>query len=408
MPIDPSIIAGIKPIQIQDPLESYGKSLTLQTLMQKGQMQDQEIQDQQAYRQAFKDAGGDSAKLGQNLMNAGLGKQYGEFQKTQFEAQKAQSGIAKDKAETSKIDYETQIGKLSHGAALLGNAVDQPSWEQAVRTGVMSGIITPDFASKLPQQYDPQVVKQLQDGALTQVQKLADQRARESQDIIKRGQDMTQATAFRGQDKVDARAKDTLEQGKVPAGYKKVDGGNLQAIPGGPADLKIQGQFNQDTAALTNSTASMDRLATAANEALNHPGLPGTAGFRGVIPNAPGSDAANAAALMNTLKSQVAFGVLQDMRNNSKTGGALGAVSDKEGQLLQSNLAALDKSQSAEALKANLQKIIDYTAGAKERLAQAYNLKHGGQVPTNAAPTTPSAPSQQDIDAELRRRGVAR
>lgn len=164
--------------------------------------------------------------------------------------------------------------------------------------------------------------------------------------------------------------------GKVPPGYRQTPDGNLQAIPGGPADTKQQGVLNQDTAMLQGSTNSMDRLAAAANEALNHPGLAGTMGLRGVIPNIPGTAAADAAAKLSTLKSQVAFGVLQDMRNNSKTGGALGQVSDKEGALLQANLAALEKSQSVEQMKESLQKIIKYTDDAKGRLQNAYNMKH--------------------------------
>src|SRR3546814_20638654 len=46
--------------------------------------------------------------------------------------------------------------------------------------------------------------------------------------------------------------------------------------------------------------------------------------------------------LFRSLKSQIACSVRQAMRDASKTGGALGAVSEKELSLLQNNLAALD------------------------------------------------------------------
>ena len=167
---------------------------------------------------------------------------------------------------------------------------------------------------------------------------------------------------------------------KAPAGYRATADGNLEAIPGGPADLKLQGAFNQDTAALSGSTSAMDRLETAANEAMNHPGLGGITGISSMFPNIPGGDAADAQAKLNTLKSQVAFGVLQDMRNNSKTGGALGAVSDSEGKRLEANLAALENAQSEEQMKESLKKIIEYTQGAKDRLRSAYNLRHGGKT----------------------------
>ena len=104
--------------------------------------------------------------------------------------------------------------------------------------------------------------------------------------------------------------------------------------------------------------------------------------------------AADAQAKLNTLKSQVAFGVLQDMRNNSKTGGALGSVSDAEGKRLEANLAALENAQSEKQMKESLQKIIEYTQGAKERLQSAYNLRHGGktqQAQSEAAPAVGGA-----------------
>lgn len=210
---------------------------------------------------------------------------------------------------------------------------------------------------------------------------------------------------MRGQNMTDARARerlnvDNLTMGKAPSGYGWGPAGadgqpTLVALKGGPADMKQVGMLTQDTSMLNNGISSMDRLAAAANEILQHPGVAGISGLRGAIPNIPGTDAANAAALMQTMKSQVAFGVLQDMRNNSKTGGALGQVSDKEIGFLQSNLAALDKSQSVEQLRKNLQKIIDYSSDAKDRLMGAYNIKHGDNI--QSAPDKPAANLMQSL-----------
>lgn len=167
---------------------------------------------------------------------------------------------------------------------------------------------------------------------------------------------------------------------KPPAGYRETPDGNLQAIPGGPADQKLAGAFNADSAQLTGSISSFDRLAEAANAVLKAPGLDAITGLRGKLPNIPGSDAANAQALLDTLKSQVGFGVLQDMRNNSKTGGALGSVSDAEGKRLEANLAALDRAQSPEQFRASLMQILEYSEAAKGRVRDAFNLKHGDKA----------------------------
>jgi hypothetical protein len=197
-------------------------------------------------------------------------------------------------------------------------------------------------------------------------------------------------------------AKIGMAGGKPPPGYRHTPDGNLEAIPGGPADTKLQGQFNQDTAALSSMTNDMDRLAAEANRLKTHPGLTKATGGMAAVPliggtaTWPGTDAANFKAGLETLKSQVAFGVLQNMRNNSKTGGALGQVSDKEGALLAANLAALDRAQSASEFSAALDRIVKFTEGAKGRLQAAYNMKHASK-PQAAPGVAPAAPSVESL-----------
>lgn len=190
---------------------------------------------------------------------------------------------------------------------------------------------------------------------------------------------------------------------KPPAGYRKTPEGNLEAIPGGPADVKQQGVLNQDTSALNTNSANLDRLATAANELLQHPGLVGITGLRGAVPDVPGTAAADARAKLLTLKAQTGFNTLQEMRNASKTGGAVGQVTEKEWPLLQSAIAALETAQSEKQMRESLQKVIQYTDGAKDRLRQAYNMKHGDKTSGPASPPKPAAdagPKRITSDAE--------
>lgn len=179
-------------------------------------------------------------------------------------------------------------------------------------------------------------------------------------------------------------------------------------------DPKLQGVFNQDTAMLNESTSNMDRLAAEANAIKNHPGLSKATGAMGWVPGIgglatiPGTEAANFKARLDTLKSQVGFGVLQNMRNNSKTGGALGQVSNIEEKLLQENLAALDRAQSPQEFKASLERIINYTEQAKDRLRSAYNLKHQNapaQTAASPAPTGLSPQEEAELDALRKRFG---
>lgn len=227
------------------------------------------------------------------------------------------------------------------------------------------------------------------EAALAQAKALAEQTAE-----MKRA---AQAETERANRERAAVMRERLAQDKKPpAGYRYTQSGDLEAIPGGPADMKIQGQFNQDTAMRDSMRADLDRLALEANRLLTHPGLAKTTGLMSAVPGVggtatiPGTDAANFKAGLETLKSQTGFSVLQNMRNNSKTGGALGQVSDMENKLLQANLASLDRAQSEKEFKAALQRIVNYTEGAKDRLNNAYNLKHAGRVAAGAgAPGTP-------------------
>ena len=241
--------------------------------------------------------------------------------------------------------------------------------------------------------------------ALEQARSMQTERLQQQAELAsQRSEDMRLSQADRNQARMDMiRLAASLkgEAGaKPPSGYRSTAEGNLEAIPGGPADTKIQGQLNQDTAALNSSQAGLDRMQLEAERLLKHPGLEKTTGIMSVVPLAgglasvPGTDAANFKAGLENLKSQSGLAVLQEMRNNSKTGGALGQVSDFENKMLQANLATLDRAQSKSEFKAALEKIITYTESAKGRLRNAYNMKHQGKPPA-----TPSAASP--IDALL-------
>lgn len=203
---------------------------------------------------------------------------------------------------------------------------------------------------------------------------LADMDAKEQQQAVRNEIDLLKA---------DQRTDAT----KPPAGYRETEGGGLEPIPGGPADEKRQQDMIADQSQMQDSIAGLDRLALETENLMNHPGLSRITGIVGKLPNFPGGNAADAQALLETVRSQVGFGVLQAMRAASKTGGALGNVSDAEGKRLEANLAALDTAQSYDQFRDSLQKIIDYTAESKTRLRDAYQAKYGERQRDDGAPT---------------------
>lgn len=73
-----------------------------------------------------------------------------------------------------------------------------------------------------------------------------------------------------------------------------------------------------------------------------------------------------------TIKANVGFDNLQTMRDNSPTGGALGAVTEKEIAFLQAMQGSLEQSQTAADLKANLQRLDQFFAGREQRRREAF------------------------------------
>lgn len=108
-----------------------------------------------------------------------------------------------------------------------------------------------------------------------------------------------------------------------------------------------------------------------------------TAGGGAILGNIPGTAAKDLAAELDTIKANVGFQALAQMRANSPTGGALGNVSEMENKLLQSTLGSLDQAQTPQQLKESLQRVQAALAQSQERLVAAYQEQYGG-LPSQA------------------------
>lgn len=82
-----------------------------------------------------------------------------------------------------------------------------------------------------------------------------------------------------------------------------------------------------------------------------------TAGAGGLLASVPLTNAKDLNARLLTIKANLGFDRLQQMRDASPTGGALGQVAVQELMALQSTIASLDQTQSPKQLKEALDKI---------------------------------------------------
>lgn len=90
-----------------------------------------------------------------------------------------------------------------------------------------------------------------------------------------------------------------------------------------------------------------------------------------IVPNTP---AADLKANIDTLFANTAFDRLQEMRNNSPTGGALGSITERELDLLAATRAALLRSQSPEQFRENLARLKQHYARAADIAKKAKEM----------------------------------
>jgi hypothetical protein len=133
---------------------------------------------------------------------------------------------------------------------------------------------------------------------------------------------------------------------------------------------------------------------------------PFTTGFTGSIAQyVAGTEGADLKRNLDTLLANSAFGTLQQMRMESPTGGALGAVSERELDLLQNSFTNLMNSQSKEQFTRNLaafeQESNRAIQAARDAYAQDYQRFGGNRDQVLPAPgqqpTMPSRPAAQSL-----------
>jgi hypothetical protein len=102
--------------------------------------------------------------------------------------------------------------------------------------------------------------------------------------------------------------------------------------------------------------------------------------------------------ILDTIKSNIGFNKLQEMREGSPTGGALGNVSDRENKLLQSVIASVEQSQSRGQCMANLRRVdvifrsfIDGPSPDEGRFPIPFTKKDFDEIPSGSTYISPKS-----------------
>ena len=139
---------------------------------------------------------------------------------------------------------------------------------------------------------------------------------------------------------------------------------------------KRESAYPQATSAINSFETKADSFVKDIEKLRDSPGLSEITGIAaGRLPGITANGRA-AQALYDKIVAKGGFQALQDLRDASKTGGALGNVSNQEGKQLTASFAAIDRRQDAKDVRASLDQAIGDIQGSKTRLKEAYDLTY--------------------------------
>jgi len=309
-----------------------------------------------------------------------------------------QGNIKKTGIEVNQKTYDFAKQKL---ADLSFNTSDN-NIKAHLEDGVLKGEITPDQAKATWQQVsalNPEQRKAYFIDLGVKVEK------RYEMSNISAAQQQANATAIRGQNLTAETTRRGQDIGRIPVGYRQTDTGEIEPIPGGPTTTNLspkeiqvrEAKFPQANLAVKSFESKSDTVLKDIERLRNHPGLSSITGIAaGRLPGVT-AQGREALELYEKVVAGLQFKELQDMRNASPTGGALGNVSNQEGTQLRQAAGALSRVQEKGSVQNELNQIAESIRGSKSRVREAFDMTYdykstpaGGGAPPSPPPSPPT------------------
>jgi hypothetical protein len=391
MPIDPSIPLQAKNVQFESPVNQL---VMLSEATKLGEM-NRSIEEQNRLNEYLK---------GADLTNPAARTELMKYGKTGLAYGKALAEQEKLGMETKKLGYETKGKQLDVQREQFANLVFNPS-DANITAHLQDSVLK----GELPEAQAGQMLQKVMGMNL-------DQRKQFFTDMGMKAAERAQLAETTRAHKVNEGiagghlqiARENQNRGTIPAGYRmSPDGKTLEAIPGGPTTTPLapkelqarEAKYPVATTAIKTVESKADKLIADIETLKNHPGLDSITGVvYGRTPSATKEGRA-AQALYDSIVARGGFQELAAMRAASPTGGALGNVSNQEGQQLKDSFGALNRTQDAADLRTQLGRVVDDVRGAKTRVREAYDMTYDYKA---GAPSATPAPGGKDDPLGIR------
>ena len=159
-------------------------------------------------------------------------------------------------------------------------------------------------------------------------------------------------------------------------------GNTIKDLGPSKTGLEMESDLEKEAARETSSENQSNLVISAVEEAIGLIEPTSKLGPLGrvVASKVPGTKSFDLAKVIDTIKANLGFDALQKMRDQSPTGGALGAISDREIGLLQATVASLDIGQSTDQLEAKLNDIKTHYGNWQNAVTQAAAGKNSSAI----------------------------
>jgi len=168
--------------------------------------------------------------------------------------------------------------------------------------------------------------------------------------------------------------------------------------------VKFDEAYPKSSSALRTAVTGMDNTLIALKELIDSPGLKAISGVVGAYTPDITPEARRAAALFNQIKAGAGLAALTELKQASPTGGALGNVSNQEGNTLRDSRGAFLQTQNYEDLRDALIDYYGVLERSKANIVGAFNdtYSYRGE---NAAEEIlgPMRQSQEQIEQDIQR-----
>lgn len=333
MPLDPVLAQGVTPINFAGPdpatkMNQLAMMMKMQGLQSEGQLNalklteaQREMADVEAMREAIRG--------GADFRDPKVASQYGA------------KGAAMSKAliESDNAELENKTKKVTYARNLWAGAYNQASYDNLLPQ--LEQLI-PGSTANLPPVYDPKVVADNvrdADSILAQYKPQTELgKLIAARDSLSPG-DPNRATYDAAINKATTHAPTGQMTSYQAANLEIAKGKESRAATEAKAKEEAAARAVESTAAGAEESA---RIVTGAIAKAKKLVSPTSTGFGSLLSGIPTTDARALEGQLNVVKANLGFDRLRQMREESKTGGALGSIAVKELERLEAAVATLD------------------------------------------------------------------